>query len=255
MAEILQRRMLHLRDDQGRQRIALAYPDEPSIRELISRILTGHEYVIPGRIGDYLRAMANPVFIDVGAHVGAAAIFFRNCFPKGTVYSFEPARDAFSFLKENTRPFPEIRAFPYGLYSRDCDVRLFRGQMHSAANSIVRNDLTTGECVIVRMARASDELARLGIDRLAVLKIDTEGCELPILDDLRDRLPRIDVIFVEYHSEADRLAIDAMLTRDFILFYARADLIHRGVYGYVAKRLRANLPGMDEYEISGGQPL
>jgi FkbM family methyltransferase len=169
---------------------------------------------------------------------------------KGAVYSFEPALDAFDFLLENIAPYSaSIRAFPFGLFSRDCEVPLFRGRMNSAASSLVRNDLTTEERAIVSMKRASDALSALDIERISILKIDTEGCELPILEELKDALSSTDVIFVEYHSESDRLAIDARLSPRFLLFHARATLVHRGVYGYVAKRLLPEVPELNEYEI------
>jgi hypothetical protein len=66
---------------------------------------------------------------------------------------------------------------------------------------------------------------------------------------LGDVLINTDVIFVEYHSETDRLTIDRLLSPTFSLFYARVDFVHRGVYGYIAKRLSLQLPQMNEYEI------
>ena len=249
MTDLAPIRKLHHLDRAGRVRTTLMYRGEPSMKAVLARTLTGHEYVIPGFVGDYLRGLAAPVFVDVGANVGAAAIFFRNCFPRATIYCFEPVPSTYELLQENIRRFSKIRAIPIGLYSRDCVMPIFNGRLGSASDSVVCNDLTTDEGVPVRMARASAEFARLGLDRLHLLKIDTEGCEVPIVQDLGERLTNTDIAYIEYHSETDRVTIDRILSPMFSLFHARVDFVHRGVFGYIAKRLAVELREMNEYEI------
>lgn len=41
------------------------------------------------------------------------------------------------------------------------------------------------------------------------------------------------MIYLEYHSESDRLEIERMLCPDFFLYAARADEAHRGTNTYV----------------------
>jgi hypothetical protein len=82
----------------------------------------------------------------------------------------------------------------------------------------------------------------LGVDRISVLKIDTEGCEVPILTDIAAMLPKVDILYLEYHSEQDRREIDAMLARDFTLGTAHAKHPHRGVLMYMANRMLAGVP-------------
>jgi Methyltransferase FkbM domain len=60
--------------------------------------------------------------------------------------------------------------------------------------------------------------------RRDILKIDTEGCERAILSSLKTRLPTIQVIYVEYHSNDDRIWIDAPLSPTHIL--SRGQVIH-----------------------------
>ena len=54
-----------------------------------------------------------------------------------------------------------------------------------------------------------------------MLKVDTEGCEVPIFASLLERLGGVKVIYLEYHSEADRRELDAMLSPTHQLFFGR----------------------------------
>ena len=93
-------------------------------------------------------------------------------------------------------------------------------------------------------------IAEHGISRIGLLKLDTEGSEVPILRDLEDFLDRIDAVFLEYHSEADRLEIDRILSSRFDLCKATIDLVHRGTLAYVAKAIIASRTHFDRLEIT-----
>ncbi|MET0380942.1 MAG: hypothetical protein ABWZ94_03470 [Methyloceanibacter sp.] len=67
-----------------------------------------------------------------------------------------------------------------------------------------------------------------------IVKIDTEGSEVDILE----RLGSFDhdVILLEYHSEANRRKIDALLG-DFFLVGGEVRHLHRGTLKYMHRRL------------------
>ena len=85
------------------------------------------------------------------------------------------------------------------------------------------------------------------------LKLDTEGAELAILQRAEDYLDRTDVVYLEYHSDDDRAAIDALLRRrGFLLYSANASTPHRGDMAYVKKRLVDSLTPYADYARSIG---
>jgi hypothetical protein len=47
---------------------------------------------------------------------------------------------------------------------------------------------------------AEEFLTAKGVVVIDILALDTEGCERPILDRIRSRVPKIKVIYVKYHS-------------------------------------------------------
>lgn len=68
------------------------------------------------------------------------------------------------------------------------------------------------------------------------MKIDTEGCEVEILESLGPRLAMIDYVLVEYHNEADRRRIDQLLC-DFHVYGSRAVRPRLGTVRYAHERL------------------
>ncbi len=72
-----------------------------------------------------------------------------------------------------------------------------------------------------------------------ILKLDTEGCELPILTRTRSFLEKTRIVYIEFHSEGDRRDIDDLLFGSHILWRAAISSPHRGFLTYV---LRSALP-------------
>ena len=67
-----------------------------------------------------------------------------------------------------------------------------------------------------------------------IVKIDTEGSEIDILSRMTSL--DFDVIMLEYHSEANRRKIDALLG-DFFLVGGEVRHLHRGTLKYMHRRL------------------
>ena len=98
--------------------------------------------------------------------------------------------------------------------------------------------------------QASTVFKELSIEHISILKIDTEGAEVEILTDLQSWLPKTELIFIEFHSEEDRLAIDQLLTPFFILFDFSMDCCHRGLMTYLSKRKTREMSSIERSRIS-----
>ena len=66
------------------------------------------------------------------------------------------------------------------------------------------------------------------------MKIDTEGSEVDILAGMTSL--DFDVLMLEYHSEANRRAVDALL-QDYVLVGGHIRHPHRGALKFAHKRL------------------
>ncbi len=204
--------------------------------------------ILAGRIYRWPAALPPPgTIVDVGANVGAAALTFALTFPQARIFAFEPAPACLPLLRENLRAWPQVSIEPYGLFDRDEERRLFLGQRDSVTNSLGRSAHNGGAGPLVRLRHAARALRALGIGRVDCLKLDTEGSEVPILEALASFLPEVTVLFVEYHSEADRRRIDLFMAASHLLVAGRIQGPHRGELTY-ARRDAFPEPAMRDRE-------
>ena len=197
------------------------------LRPFVEAVLTGADYplVFPG-------VYTPDSIVDIGAHAGAATVYFKSHYPDARVTCFEPCKDSFRNLSENTRQFDGVRLHNRALGESTGEAQLFSGQYSSMQHSMKKNGENTDEFEWISVLAAVEAFDSLE-GPPSIIKVDTEGCELEILTAVLPILSSVDVIYLEYHSEADRLALDRLLADDFVLYAARADEPHRGTNTYV----------------------
>ncbi len=175
--------------------------------------------------------------VDVGANVGAASVYFAIAYPGACVYAFEPDSCPFSLLQRNAEALPDIKVFPFGLYSREKTLPLFHGKSDSVESSVCPSVRTRDESEGVQLVDAFQFLSGSGVTQIDVLKIDTEGCEVPILRSLKPYLSRVKVLYLEYHSERDRRMIDELIAETHILWRGHVNFAYRGEFCYLKREL------------------
>jgi FkbM family methyltransferase len=175
--------------------------------------------------------------VDIGANVGAASVYLATAYPEARVYALEPAIFPLSLLRRNVATLPNVKVFSFGLHSSEKTVTLFHGRTDSVESSLSCSTRTTSESEQIHVVEASRFLSGQGIDQIDVLKIDTEGCEVPILRSLKAYLPDVKVLYVEYHSERDRRLIDIILAETHVLWRGHINFAYRGEFCYLKREL------------------
>ena len=194
-----------------------------SMQPHIQKILNG-EYALPPL---YLEECN---ILDLGANVGAFAVWAANVFPKATIYCYEPMKSNFEFLVSNTKPFgSRIKLNNFAVGNPD-HTQLFVGKHNCGEASFFQLGEQTlwSETVVVKPPSC--------LPQASIIKIDTEGCELEILKPLIDLGRLWTAVMCEYHREADRREIDRLLA-DYVLVGGEATRAHRGVVKYLHKSL------------------
>ncbi|MBG0775681.1 MAG: FkbM family methyltransferase [Desulfovibrionaceae bacterium] len=194
------------------------------------RILQGRTYPSVPFVDDVRTVL------DVGANVGASAVYFAAKYPDATVHACEPASEPFALLRHNTEGLA-VRAHQVGLWSEDGSAELRLGAHSSLNNSLAAHAHTAGATETVELRHAGDFVRSLDAGAPDVLKIDTEGCELAVLRSLGALLADCRLIYLEFHSEEDRRAIDELLAPTMRLLHGRIVSPHRGTLCYVARDL------------------
>jgi FkbM family methyltransferase len=191
------------------------------MRSHVQKVLDG-EYDIPYR-------HSAPVILDIGANVGSFAAWALKCWPGAYVHCYEPLPDNFALLKRNLRQFEGRSVSLHNFAVGDPSLtRLYLGRNNCGEASFYDIGEQTTDTVEVE-TRAPDVLPKAHI-----VKIDTEGSEVEILSRMTSL--DFDAIMLEYHSEANRRTVDALL-QDFVLVGGHARHLHRGTLKFMHKRL------------------
>lgn len=220
------------------------YPDGADTEAYVRRVLAGKEYPL------FKDAGWSPYsIVDIGANVGASALQFLATYPHAEVHCFEPGSEALVCLSANLAGIGRAHVHPFGLSSTAERRLLYRGHHRLSQNSLFPGGEASHEGVEVEIRRARQVFLELGLAGCDILKIDTEGCEVPILTDLGSLIRECSVVYLEYHAEDDRLFIDRFLSPFFHLWYASSLGVHRGINVYLSRALVERFPRVAFSEI------
>jgi FkbM family methyltransferase len=192
----------------------------PSMAVHVQKVLGG-EYDLPYE-------HPNPVILDIGANIGAFALWAVGRWPGCRLHCYEPLPSNFDLLRQNLAHLPaatvSLHAFAIGDPSR---TRLFLGKNNCGEASFFDLGEQSSESVEV-LTRSPDVLPGANL-----IKVDAEGSEVEILAGM-GRIES-DVIVLEYHSESNRRRVDALLA-GYVLVGGQVRGPHRGVLKYVHRR-------------------
>lgn len=147
-------------------------------------------------------------FVDVGANIGTWTFYMAK--QKITVHAFEPSPRPYKTLKKRSKTFRNIRIYPYALGEKSHEAKIY---IHKASgnNSLIkrRRNFTGISVRIVVRTLDSFRLSNVGL-----IKIDTEGYEIPILLGARQTIwrykPRFVVEVHRPHEEQIRKILEIL---------------------------------------------
>ena len=143
--------------------------------------------------------------VDVGANEGRMALLFARAFPEARVFAFEPVPSTFSILRARTSDIPRIRCFDVALGDHDGEVTI-RLAERSGHNSLLNAVADPGpETVTLQVTRGDAWASANDVEDIDVLKIDTEGYDLAVLDGFERLIAAGKVQSVLVECEFDRV--------------------------------------------------
>jgi FkbM family methyltransferase len=182
----------------------------------------------------------NPVIFDVGSNIGIATLFFKMVYPESAIYSFEPDDAVFGFLKENIEGngLKNITPINAGLGRYTGKAQFYVPSWSSGSSSIHYEKVEiesryAGQChgrenisihqKEVDVMKVSDFIMEQGIRHIDLMKIDAEGAEAEIIEDVSEVFDRIGFIILEYHYSKDLLEKNSLAS--IISSLERADFL------------------------------
>ncbi|HEY7558313.1 MAG TPA: FkbM family methyltransferase [Candidatus Binatia bacterium] len=192
-----------------------------SMRSHVQKVLGG-EYDIPYRHNA-------PVILDIGANVGSFAAWALRRWPGAHVHCYEPLPDNFALLRRNLGQFEGKSVSLHNFAVGDPSLtRLYLGRNNCGEASFY--DIGEQSTAFVEVETRTPDI----LPEAQIAKIDTEGSEVEILTRMTSL--DFDAVMLEYHSEANRRRIDALL-KDYVLVGGHIRHLHRGTLKFAHKRL------------------
>lgn len=185
------------------------------------------------------------VVIDIGANIGQSAIRFHKAFPEARIHSFEPVAASFAAGVTNTRANPAI-TWHHAAVGNENNRIVFYSSGTSVMNSIATTTPLSagkdGERNEVDVIRFDDFFAANQLQRVSLLKTDTEGHDLDVLTGAKQVLAahQVDYILCEVgFTQADTShsffpPIASYLEQfgyRLVCFYGISDLDHFRTWG------------------------
>jgi len=195
---------LNVLDENG-DTIEFECADNWASRWTCEGILRGKTYPFLPFVGDV------HIVLDVGANCGAATVHFARHYPDATIHSFEPGSEARSYLERNVAGLTGVVVHREGLHSVDQDARLYMGAGDLGMASVLRREVNLDDSEPIELRAAGGWATEHGIETIDILKLDVEGCEVEVLASLREWIPGMKVLYVEYDSRSARRTIESLM--------------------------------------------
>lgn len=150
-------------------------------------------------IKDMADVKSAKVVVDVGANVGFFSMLCRELYPKASIYAFEPIPKTFSCLKKNFKDDKNTEVFNLALSDHRGSGKMTFSEDNSAVSS-----LSEEGSVDVEITTLDYFLKDKKVDRVDILKIDTEGFENFVLKGGQESLKKVKYIIMEVTIENNK---------------------------------------------------
>ncbi len=166
---------------------------------IVNEVFKFHEY---RGAGDLIRE-AQGVVLDVGAHAGYFSLWAAAQNPKVKIYALEPVKDNFEFLQKNIaeNKFKNIKPENLALTKKSGEINIFLSEDSHNHSLLPISDKTQS----VKSVNLADFIKKNKIKIISLLKIDIEGGEYEIFENLEKEIfSKIENVFLEYHQSENR---------------------------------------------------
>lgn len=178
--------------------------------------------------GDYNFFSKNKyVMIDVGLNIGLTTLSMARRDNIVKIYGYEPFSSTFEQARRNLNRNPalskKIKIFKFGLGCENKAIDInYNPELPGAMSSVKDKFENVQNIEKIEIKRASEALKDILLQKkeFIFMKIDCEGAEGEILDDLNEGnlLKKIDLIVMEWHFKSPDNLIKILNDNNFIVF-------------------------------------
>ena len=144
-----------------------------------------------------------PVIYDCGANVGTSCLFFNREFNNAVIHAFEPDPAVFEALKQNLKQnkVENVQLYNVAVWKEN-DILEFRSDGADAGSV---STSTHKQSIKVKALRLRDLIEREVV--IDMLKMDIEGAEYEVIDDIISSPVPITQVLIEFHHRFPNIGI------------------------------------------------
>lgn len=141
-----------------------------------------------------------PFIIDCGTNLGMAVLYFKWLYPKSEILSFEPSPGTFAFAEKNVGHFDNVTLKNVGVGARKGSITFYNDTERPGLSTGNKDGILEGredkiEEIEVKIVKLSDYIKK----PVDMLKVDIEGMESEVLNDIQNKIGDVANISMEYH--------------------------------------------------------
>jgi FkbM family methyltransferase len=126
----------------------------------------------------------NPsTILDIGGNIGVVSAYLARRFPRAQIFTFEPVPENYDLLLKNTSACRNIKASSVALGKKNAfqEISASSNPRNLGGYSFFENEAIGSLKRSVPVRNSREILRELGVSKVDMIKIDTEGAEYDIL--------------------------------------------------------------------------
>lgn len=177
-----------------------------------------------------LSGLSPSLVIDGGANTGKYSLIISSICRGTEIYAFEPVKETFRMLEENTRDIEGIKPVMKGLFSSETEkkINIFPSHTHSSVYDIKGLPYDKKASVTINMITGDGFMKENGIDYVDLLKLDLEGAEYEALKGFSQAFEKKQIRMVQFEYGYINITTRKLLL-DFYEFFEQ--------YGYITGKI------------------
>tara|TARA_B110000971_G_scaffold221760_1_gene270422 strand:+ start:2540 stop:3262 length:723 start_codon:yes stop_codon:yes gene_type:complete len=159
------------------------------------------------------------IFVDVGSHKGTYTDLILKNFDVNRIFMFEPQKDIYKIIKKKYQKNKTIKIFNDAVSNKNTTQKIYINR-HDLTSSLVKLDQTNKyldyksklfgvknvknmikDIYSVKTIKLKNIIDKENIEKIGLLKIDTEGHELEVLHGLDVSINKVKCIMIEFHTD------------------------------------------------------
>jgi len=156
-----------------------------------------------------------PIIFDVGANQGQSVEYYRRLFPNCIIHCFEPDTDTFKTLSENCKGLENVFLNNFGIGSETNTLEFYKHDINSEMNGFIKVNTKSKDSISLNSDKSEEYKTKINhistakimklcdyindnkIDKIDLLKLDTQGFEEECLKGIENNFDKINVILTE----------------------------------------------------------